>query len=446
MTKKIRDFLFPLFIVIFVIMTIITSLYASGYKLNLTWPLSFNRLLLKTGMLAVATEPTKAIIYLNNKPQNDLSINPWKKDYIVTPAKIKSLLPGEYELRLETEGYWPYKQKINIYSGETTFVEDVNLFKNNSPLLILNLEETGLSMSTDSKYIYASSAKKIITLKNDNVRNLNLDINQIDNGGHWLKNNKLFESGIIFDPSKENADTNYASIIGSGATNWFFEENSGELYYQNNNSINRLDINKKTSAAIISGANYLDYEVRVNNLFTITNTDNQTKLNSYSLNNSKLNGEWTLPNSGHYKFDDQDLKYLTIYDDQNKTLYLFDENNLINGPMIIRNINNWSLFNNQALIYTNDFEIYIFNFSNSRSDLITRRSEKIKEIIWNTTGNYLIFSEEKNLNVLDFKNRNTTTLVSADKISSPVLDIKNNNLYFWAKIGDKNGIYKMLMQ
>jgi hypothetical protein len=424
-------------------MTIVTSLYASGYKFNLSWPLKFNRLLQKTGMLVIATKPTNAIIYLNDKPQNNLSLNPWKQDYITTPAKIKNILPGEYELRLEEPGYWPYKQKINIYSGETTFVEDVNLFRENLPLLVSTTTATDLAISPDNKYIYAAAAKKIITLKNETTRDINPSSN---NSGNWLNNNKLLADGIFFNPAKAEGDNNYASYIGSGATNWYFEENTGFLYYQNKNSINRFDINNKTSTEIISGADYLTYEPRQDRLFTIVNSNNQIKLFAYNLKTAQNENEWTLPNSGHYSFADDIPNQLAVYDDQNRTLYLFNELAINSGPIIIRNIKNWTLLDNQSLIYTNDFEIYVFHFSDSQTDLITRRSETIDKIIWNSLGNYLIFSSSNTINVLDFKSRNATLLFKADKISSPALDAKNKNLYFWAKIGQQEGIYKMIMQ
>lgn len=448
MSKKSRDYLLLVFGILFVIITIVTSLYASGYKFNLTWPIKWNRLLQKTGMLAAATIPSKAIIYLNDKPQNDLSLNPWKKDYKVTPAKIKNLLPGEYELRFEAEGYWPYKQKINIYSGETTFVEDVNLFKENTPLKVLDVAESELEISPDNKYIYVPEANKIISLKDDNTRDLKLSDNSNYNNTHnfWLNNNKLFINGVIFDPQKESNDNNYAAAIGNGANNWTIDNSSSYLYYQNDKSINQLNASNKTSSLIISGETYLDYEINSDKLFALTLSNNQIKLNSYSFNGTKVDDSWILPSSGHYRFMKRVGSFLSIYDDQNKTLYLFEDKKLSNGPLTIMNINNWALYNNQALIYTNDFEIYIFNFSNSRSDLITRRSEKINDIIWNQSGNYLIFSGDKTLNVFDFKNRNTTLLLNTKKINAPVLDMKNDNLYFWAKINEQEGVYKMLMQ
>ncbi len=443
MPKKARDYLLIIFIILFLVITVGTSLYASGYKFNLSWPPKFNRLLQKTGMLAVATNPARAVIYLNDKPQADLSLKPWKKDYLLTPNKIKNILPGEYELRLEEPGYWPYKQKIQINSGETTFVEDVNLFRENLPLLILAAPENNLIMSPDRKYLYLESTKKIITLKTETSRNLDFSRNE---GGLWLKNNKLLIGGTIFDPVKEGGDINYTNLIGSGAANWYFEEATGRLYYQNKNSLSRLDISNKTNAQLISGDDYLAYEPRLERLFVIVSKNNQIRLQAYSLKNYQIESESVLPTSGHYTFARDIPNYLSVYDDQNKTLYLFNETALGSGPTVIRNIKNWAVLNNNSLIYTNDFEIYIFNFANSRIDLVTRRSEIINKIIWNASGNYLIFSSPTTLNVLDFKNRNATLLFRAEKISSPLLDEKNDNLYFWAKIGQQEGIYKMLMQ
>lgn len=443
MSKKIRDYLFIVFIVLFLIMTIGVSLYASGYKFNLSWPLKFNRLLQKTGMLVVATQPAGATIYLNDKPQKEAALKIWKKDYRTTPAKLKNLLPGEYELRLEQNGYWPFKQKIKINSGETTFIEDVNLFRENVPIVILNVAEDKLSISPDKKYIYAANAKQIISLKTETGRLLNLGTST---KSVWLDDSRLLINGAIFDPAKEANDINYEKIVGTSATNWYFDYSNKQLYYLNNNSLNRLDTSNTTTTMLLSGGGYLDYLPRKNQIFTIESRDNQIRLNAYSQKDLQLKASSLLPTSGRYSFVSEISSRLAIIDSQNKTLYLYNIDDLTAGPIVIRNIKNWAVNSDESLIYTNDFEIYIFNLSNSRVDLVTRRSEEISNIIWNATGNYLIFSTQETLNVLDFKNRTATLLFRAEKINSPVLDEKNDNLYFWARVGQQEGMYKMLMQ
>lgn len=443
MSKKIRDYLFIVFIVLFLIMTIGVSLYASGYKFNLSWPLKFNRLLQKTGMLVVATQPTGATIYLNDKPQKESALKIWKQDYRVTPTKLKNLLPGEYELRLEQDGYWPFKQKVKVNSGETTFVEDINLFRENVPIVIFSGPEDKLMISPDKKYLYATDSKQIITLKTETSRSLNISSST---KSIWLKDNRLLVGGYIFDPIKASGDTDYGKLIGSSASNWYFDYDNKQLYYLSSNSINRLDSGSLTTAVLLSGSNYIGYLPRKNNIYTLSSDDNLIRLNSYSQKDLQLSATWVLPTSGKYSFVHDINNRLAIIDDQNKTLYLFNPDDLSAGPVVIRSIKNWAPSGDDSLIYTNDFEIYILNLTNSRVDLVTRRSEEISSIIWNADGNYLIFSSPTTLNVLDFKNRNSTLLFRAEKISSPALDEKNGNLYFWARVGQQEGIYKMLMQ
>lgn len=458
MSKKLRDALLIIFIVLFVFITIITSLYASGFKFNLTWPLKFNRLLQKTGMLAIATKPSRAIIYLDEKPQQDLSFNPWKNDYLTTPSKVKNVLPGKYDLTLELEGYWPYQQTVEIRSGETTFVEDVILFKASSPLLVRASAETNLLISPDNRYLYTQATQEIINLKTDTARSLINPADTVVNDikitavnrqlfapGKWLKNNKFFKAGYLYDPLKPENDNNYTSIIGSDVFNWRFDETSGTLYYQTANSINQFAISNQANTLILAGENYLNYQPQGEYIFTISK-DQPVKLSGYLLRTLSEANTWILPTSGDYVLTDDVADYLSVYDNKNHSLYLFNSSDISAGPITINNIKSWIVLNNDALLYINDFEIYIFDLNTERSELITRRSELLADIIWNANGNYLIFSGQNTINVFDFKNRTTTNLVSANKVASPVLDERNKNLYFWASIDDQEGVYKISLQ
>ena len=440
MSKKTRNTLLLIFIILFIILTTLFSLYASGYKFNLSWPIRFNRLLQRTGMLIVETKPTKAIVYLNNKPQHNPSLKPWRKDYLVTPAKIKNILPGEYELRLENEGYWPFIKKININSGETTFIKEINLFLKTTPTLVLPCSEDSLIISPGNKYIYSQNAKKIITLKTEEVKELEVP-NEAPST--WLDNNKLLVAGVLFNPLK-NTTENYADLIGANADSWRFETITGYLYYKNKNTINLFKPDNRTSTLLLSGGDYLDYKPKNNQLFILVKKDGQIFLEKTPSTNSQKES-WLLPTTGDYSFSQNLASYLTVYDKKNQTLYLFNETKIGDGPLIIKNIKNWALMDINNLVYTNDFEIYTFDLTNHRSTLITRRGTAIKDIIWNAEKNYLIFSEKENLNVFDFKNQNVTSLLAGEEIISPVLNTKDNTLYFWANINEQEGIYKILL-
>ncbi|MFA5184243.1 MAG: PEGA domain-containing protein [Patescibacteria group bacterium] len=442
MPKKIRDYLFGIFIILFIVGTALISLYASGYKFNLSWPARFNRILIKTGMIAVDSAPRGATIYLNGQVVKNFSLNPWSKEYITTAAKIKNVLPGEYELRLEREGYLPLSKKISVYSGQTTFAEEINLFRQDLPYFIASTAAGELSLSPDRKYLYADTDNQIISLKNEEARILPLAATD----GLWLKDqDRIFLAGRLFGP-KAADDRDYGQLIGPGASDWHYDENQNRIYYRNASSLAYLDINDKTSRLVLSDIELLTYEPRGESLFLVTAAGGQTLLQKYSLKNQKIMEQIALPNVGHYRFMANDRPTVSLYDDRNKTLYLIDPDNLASAGRTIDNIVSWQWLNDDTLIYNNNWEIYRFDLPRNSSSLLTRVGEEIREIIWNGRNNYLIFSTADSLNAYDLGIGLASRIFQGEKIAAPILDEKNDTLYFWAQVGQQAGIYSLRLQ
>ena len=443
MSKKTRDYIFLIFIVLFVAGTTLVSLYASGYKLNLSWPPRFSRLLIKTGMISVDSSPSGATIYLDDQPISDFTLNPWSDNRLTTAAKIRNVLPGDYILRLERDGYLPFNKKITVYSGQTTNVEDINLFRADLPFLITASKEGELQLSTNRKYLYITSDEKIITLKSGQERTLPLRAGT----GKWLNNqDKLLLSGWLFTPGEGGGDLNYSQPIGAGATNWYYDEDTDRLYYQDQKSLSYLDLATKTSSLIISGGNYLAYQPHGDYLFVVESDGKETKIRRYSIKTKQAEEDLTLPSVGRYVFKPASQPTLELYDEQNKTLYLIDPNNLRGGGRTISDIISWQWLDNNTLFYNNNWEIYFFDLQQNKSSLLTRVGEEIKNIIWNSANDYLIFSTANSLSAYDLRVNLITKIFQTEKIGPPVLDNKNNTLYFWAKIGQQEGVYSLLLQ
>ena len=201
MNSKVKNGLFLLFIFLFVIITGLTWLSASGYKFNLSWPIKWNRVLEKTGMLNLSTLPKGAYIYLDDRPQKNTGFSILKKDLLTTPIKIRNLLPGDYLLRLEKTNYWPLEKKVRIESGQTTFLEDINLFINDLPFFITGGAPGELIISPDNNYLYAQTSGMVIDLKNNQLLTAKLEENS---SGVWLKDNNFFSEGKIIETTKNN--------------------------------------------------------------------------------------------------------------------------------------------------------------------------------------------------------------------------------------------------
>src|SRR3989339_1238981 len=132
MSLKQRQALFIFFILVFLTATPLISLYAIGYKIGSGF--SFQ----KTGMLILDTDPKGAKIHLDGKIQQNFfkRIYAEEQSYIRTPAKIKNLLPGTYDVRVELPGFWPWQKKLTVNPGQSTFAADIRPFKKALPQLL----------------------------------------------------------------------------------------------------------------------------------------------------------------------------------------------------------------------------------------------------------------------------------------------------------------------
>ncbi|PIT95403.1 hypothetical protein COT98_00030, partial [Candidatus Falkowbacteria bacterium CG10_big_fil_rev_8_21_14_0_10_39_9] len=111
-----------------------------------------------------------------------------------------------------------------------------------------------------------------------------------------------------------------------------------------------------------------------------------------------------------------------------------------------KDVKHISQISSNLLVYATDWEIYLFDSKENKHTLITRLSEQITSVSWRE-GGYVIYSTPNSIQVINLKDReNPTTLIKLEKISAPILSTKGNILYFTAKIGNQEGLYKLLIK
>lgn len=441
MSKKIRTYLLVIFIILFVIGTAYASIYASGHKINLSWPLRLNRLLIKTGMIIISSSPNGATVYLDGQPQTNFSLNPWTKKYLHSSDRINNIPPGDYDLSLELEGFWSFHKRIQVYPGQTTIIENVNLFRAGTPKLIAETPNHVLSLSSSKKYLYLAGINKIINLKNSLNQTLP---NNFPANANWFKNDDyLLANGLIFDPNK-NSTLDYQELIGTSTNSWQSGEQKNILYYLYNQSLSSLNLDNKTNSLILSGRDVVAYETQNDYIFLVIKRANKQVLQKYNRHENRIVLEKNLPTVGVYRFVSDNSAFISLYDETNKTLYLLPIDTL-NG-LTIHGAISWQWINKTTLIYNNDWEIHSLDVNNNKDILLTRIGEKIDQLIWHQNKNYLLFTAGNSLQTFDFQTKNITKIIQTKEIDSLALDEKTDLLYFWAKIGEQTGVYSLLLQ
>lgn len=452
MTKQFRDSLFIAFIVLFIIGTTLISIYASGYKFNLKFPPDFNRLLVKTGMLNLDSNPKGAKIFINDKALPSGDWRPWRKNYKVTPNKLRNVIPGEYEVTVEKEGYWPFKALVTVNSGLTTFYEDINLFKSDNPTLKSITDESvnqeHIFLSPNGRYLFLKNSNLLINLDTDKETKLEERENNEKDGlsenkdNFWLRGGNLLTNGQLIDPKNENKNKDFKSLLGKDIYNLKFIETEGVLYYQNENSLSLINLKQNKSELIISNADIIDYLPEDNNLFLLIKEGDKLSVKNYSSTNSLYTQETLLPKGSNYKFYDSYRGNLVIYDEENKVLYLLNKDNIAKGFMKIDEVKDWAQASH-GIFFITDWELKYFDIQQGRSHLLARFSINLENIKVNENKNYLVVSADKEIIVYDLKNGFTTNILKAEEISSPALDKNNNFLYFWGRIENQQGVYRI---
>lgn len=443
MSKKLRDWLFILFIVAFVITTFFVSLYAVGYTISRRWPPRFNQLFQKTGMLIIDSKPTGATIFINGDRQRRSFLLDIGQADITTPTKIKNLPPGEYTLRLEKEGYWPLEKKFRIDPGQTTFAEDSILFKQSLPLNLTLCSPQALSLSPDKKTLLLPVAGTVINLKTEAASHL---ASSTDSNIQWSKNSSqiLLNKQLL---SISGGQVNYdLSQLGQAASNFYWDEAAKKIYYQSTTGINCVLTENNTVSTILSGHDYATYAVKDNLIYTVEKQDGQDYLRVYDAGTVLLQSNASLP-SGDYQFRQNEYR-LDLYDRKQQALYILD--NYAQQPIIrqIKPVKNWQWLDKNSLIWYNDFEVYSLDTTNNQQELLIRVSDPLTGLAWNKTKNYLVYSNGGQIYLinLSLEKKTPISLLKAEQIANLTLDEKNQFLYFYAKIGNQAGIYKLQLQ
>ncbi|MDP2736205.1 MAG: PEGA domain-containing protein [bacterium] len=443
MTLKVRRILSLIFIILFLSITPAIMLYAAGYRLGKN---GFS--IQRTGMFIIDSKPKGAKIFIDGKARGAWSSSILNKNnFIATPAKIKNLLPGEYNLRLELDGYWSWQKKLTVNPGASTFAENIYLFKNNLPVQITpaNIESIRLSPDKNQAVILSSNLISFLSLSDESEKTTKRN-NLIGKNIFWSED----QNNVIIDNYLYNL-TNLSAILDLKklTPNSFNYKWSGNiLYYQDKNSIYRLE-SSGLPKNIISGKIFNDYLVKNNYLYLIVKSGQATNLEVIDAATGQSLKNISLPAAPNYSFINTKQNLLNLYDNGHKILYLIDPMSAYQQLVeIINNVKTTFWANSTNLLYTNDFEIWLYNLDTKNKILLTRISNTINNAILHPSKDYIIYSTEQTISAIELderEKRNSTELIKFDSINSFIL-AKDNVLYFSGKIGNVEGLYKFLIQ
>ncbi len=378
MTLKRRRIIFYSFVGLFVVITILISLYASGYTIAFRG-LKNKYFLQKTSMLWLESEPAGATIYLNGQKQKTFySKLLFQDQYFTTPTKIKNLTPGKYDISLELDGYWPWQKTIELASGQSQYFGTINLFKKDLPIKIMDAKVQDISLSPDGKFILLTTDNKIINLAKD--QEVPLPEKEKLQNAQWLEGGKkLLANNLLLN--LDNYQIQYLNnLVGEDVQKITCDQDGNKIFYITNQELNCFSLrnNKIDNLEIETG--YNNYLVKNDYFLTITNQNKNSLLKIYSLKDKTILRNISLPLSNDYVLKNRGGKYIDLYSEKLKTLYILNPQNI--NPLItsISNIKTWRWFNDSNIIYSDGWAIKQLDISNDKNIIINRNFREINYI------------------------------------------------------------------
>lgn len=443
MSHTIRRIIFWSFVLIFCIATLLLSLQAAGYKLSLKYPFSLGRMLQKTGMLIVESNPQGAALSLDGKPLTKLSLPAFRKNETATPAKIGGLLPGKYQLTLELEGYWPIQKMVEIVPGQTTVIDQINLFRNELPWLLLASSEGNFSLSPDGRFILAGVDKAWKLVDTATQTETELQATASSSRFSWIDGGeKLLLGNTLFDLKKKQESSDFSSSIGE-ADALCYQSGQQKLFYAYAGNLNCLNTTDLSSEVITQSGEIQEVATGSDYLVIVATQDNQTKLKIISYAGQMLKSV-DIPFSS-YRLEIDRAGLVDLYDLDKQTLYIIDP--AASGQPLLKSyskVSSWQWLSPSLLLYATDFEIHLASPRDNSDQIVIRIAEKIQGAFKQESSNFIIYAAGDSLRALEMTGQNISLeLFRAQGVKLFGFDQQEGVAYFFAKVGQQQGVYQM---
>lgn len=434
LTRRTRIIIMVCLIVIFFIVSPLLILYTAGYRYD--WK---QNQIKQMGSLSIDIKPNDAQIYLN-----DVLINN------KIPVRLNNLTPGPYHLQLARSSYKDWNKDIIIESSKTTYIKDITLFKNSSPIKILpNFSKNiiGVYPSPDGLFLLIlTDDNNVFEISNYDTRTAKLSsLIRIPDKQKPLISWSPYANfiAIILNNGKQhsiqlinvnNLNINKTYLLAQSVTDFQWSKNLSlpTLFLNIDNSIVQFDaFNTSTIFNFNTNTPDIWYIDSVNQLTTYKAADNIIKQgniqyyfvegidNIIDANNSRM----------IYQFNNE-TKVLTFNDKKISEIKSLASPNLFYN----QTTNEWLAWS--------PWELWTI-YDNGAAELLMRTSEKIVNVNPLDEFGVLLLSSENKMTSFNPGYYVSNELSNNNIIKISTADINNRQIYFWGKVNQEIGVFKL---
>ncbi len=452
MNRKYCKILIVIFAVLFFVGAPLAIFYAQGYRFNFD-----ERKLVKTGGFFIKASPAQCMVYIDDEFTKNT-------DFIFGESFIKNLLPKEYKIRVEKNGYVSWEKTLRVEKEMVTKAENITLFQKDINFSPVSNKVKAYFPSPDQGQILLKRQGEenyYLELINSEGGEGNIIINEEDLKGVTIKNvlwNHNSEDILI---EKEIGGKNSFSIITNLENNSsqtiinlptsteeikFNPYNPNELFFTENKeskNLFKLTLSQEGEPEEII-KNIRSYTIEGRNIFWVDKEG--------FIFESSLSGEKTEKiNSKPFPLEEiEGIKVFNgkVFIESNDNLYIFNKEKE-EFEQIENNVKEIILSpDGKRISMINNHEIYLFFLSEileqprreeNEKVFLTRLSKEIKETFW-LNNHYLLFSSGDKIKITETDNRDGLNIITIKEYENPEIfwNSNNNRVY----VLSKNNFYR----
>ncbi|HAL50561.1 MAG: Peptidase S8 and S53, subtilisin, kexin, sedolisin [Candidatus Uhrbacteria bacterium GW2011_GWD2_41_121] len=432
----IRRVIFWTFVMIFFITAPLLVLYTAGYRYSIS-----SGLVTRTGVLSITTSPRSAEIYLDSQYAG-----------AKTPEVLKRILPGTYGIELRKDGYHSWTGEVEIKSGQTKQLQNIQLFLDSEAQLLFDKETDVISVNPQGDTIAYATREggwQEIWLYRPKENSHTLLNQQIASD---QKNLELAWSAAGTYLSAFDIDANTVAIYKNDAT---------AVSLPVNEDIIGLEWNPSSDAliALTTEDGLVQIDLQAGLIKSFAQTDETSVLLDASVLRLISGSDYTeiaqyvdneketlalLP-KGTYTIEERDGTYLILTDTRGR-LYLIQIHQ--DQPILLeREVDTYDWDpQSDRLVFTDGFELSVYDASSHITELITRQSTQIKTVTWHPQSN-IVFVQDDALRAYETyaqaKQRFVTTLLENADIQTLWISKDGRNIYFYGQQNGAYGVYSL---
>ncbi len=450
MSPRARSILRWMFIIVFLIIAPVIILSTTGYRYNFT-----KRRLERTGVLVVDSRPADAAVLLNDRPAGG-----------TTPARIDGLLPGTYQVRIEKPGYWPWNEEAEIVSNTSTFLNGVTLFRQDVPILDLELPAEAVSFSPDGRFAAALSLRepwkelRLFDFKKS-VGVLPYRAQATKDGRFafaWSSDSRRLlisrreeskSSFLLWDSARPDEMLDLAAVAGRNLDQAFWSEDGLTLYAADKSRLYEVDpLTRFTqdagpSADAMTVSNDEAYGLRAADGGGLNVVRRQIDGALFEKIAEAPAGSY-LPIRGSGRL----LGYVS---DAGQRLLLVDPGKTGDRAIAFEGVAAkaaWSP-DGKRLLYWNDLELHVYDASQGSDDLITRLGSPLREAQWYAGGSVILLADARRLTAIQTgraPDRTTIPLAAFTNLADFSVNKTGDAVRFAGTIGRQTGLWSLKLK